>query len=254
MKKMPDAASAKALAIDLDGTLLTSDKRVTENTARAIDEMRARGTKLILATARTENGTKEFAALLRPDAVITCAGSLARAGDEIVLSMPLPVEGANQVISACKALGAQISILTEDGAYMINFPKTHPHTVETDFLKPLTVGAHHISVCLPDPAVAEEIAAAANCAVFRFSDSQWVRFGHAQACKERALEALLAHWGISPENAMAFGDDDVDIGMMKLCGYGVAMGNACAAVKACADWVTATNDEDGIALFLRGCV
>ena len=49
---------------------------------------------------------------------------------------------------------------------------------------------------------------------------------------------------------MAFGDDYVDIGMLKLCGLGIAMGNAIKEVKEIADVVIGTNDNDGIADFL----
>ena len=50
----------------------------------------------------------------------------------------------------------------------------------------------------------------------------------------------------------AFGDDLADIGMLKLCGKGIAMGNAIDAVKEAADEVIGTNDADGIAIYLEG--
>jgi hydroxymethylpyrimidine pyrophosphatase-like HAD family hydrolase len=56
-------------------------------------------------------------------------------------------------------------------------------------------------------------------------------------------EELLA---LRPENVMAIGDDFTDIEMLEYAGIGVAMGNAPAAVKACADWVTTTIEQDGV--------
>lgn len=53
------------------------------------------------------------------------------------------------------------------------------------------------------------------------------------------------------ESIIAFGDDFADIGMLKLCGLGVAMGNAIDEVKKKADLVIGSNDEDGIAVFLE---
>ena len=50
---------------------------------------------------------------------------------------------------------------------------------------------------------------------------------------------------------VAFGDDTPDIGMLRLCGLGVAMSNAIPAVKAAADVVIGANDEDGIAQWLE---
>ena len=53
---------------------------------------------------------------------------------------------------------------------------------------------------------------------------------------------------------MAFGDDYSDLGMLQMCGFGVAMGNAIAAVKEIADQVVGTNDEDSIAAYLSEVV
>lgn len=56
--------------------------------------------------------------------------------------------------------------------------------------------------------------------------------------------------GIKTEEIIAFGDDYADIGMLELCGKGIAMGNAINEVKENADWIIGSNDEDGIAEYL----
>ena len=68
--------------------------------------------------------------------------------------------------------------------------------------------------------------------------------------KGKALESLLMHLGIPVFDAAAIGDSDNDLSMIKSAGMGVAMGNATASIKAAANYVTKTNDEDGIAFFL----
>ena len=50
---------------------------------------------------------------------------------------------------------------------------------------------------------------------------------------------------------ISFGDDYSDIGMLKLCGKGIAMGNAIEEVKRVASDITLTNDEDGVAIYLE---
>lgn len=62
---------------------------------------------------------------------------------------------------------------------------------------------------------------------------------------------LLAHYGLRAERAVAFGDNDVDIDMLQYCGLGVAMGNAPRQVKEAADYVTASNDEEGVYIALN---
>lgn len=56
------------------------------------------------------------------------------------------------------------------------------------------------------------------------------------------------------QDVIAFGDDGPDIGMLQLCGTGVAMGNAIDLVKENADVVIGSNDEDGIAEYLEKCL
>ena len=65
--------------------------------------------------------------------------------------------------------------------------------------------------------------------------------------KECTLKALCKHLGISPNEVIAFGDGDNDIDMLQFAGIGVAMGNASHYVKSKADYVTLSNEEDGIA-------
>ena len=69
--------------------------------------------------------------------------------------------------------------------------------------------------------------------------------------KQVGMEKLLAHFGIRREECMAFGDGGNDIPMLRYAGIGVAMGNAREEVKAAADYVTSSVDEDGIAMALR---
>ena len=59
--------------------------------------------------------------------------------------------------------------------------------------------------------------------------------------------------GIQTAQIAAFGDDYADIGMLELCGMGIAMGNAIDAVKEKADLVIGGNDEDGIVAYLKAC-
>ena len=65
------------------------------------------------------------------------------------------------------------------------------------------------------------------------------------------MEAMLRHFGIAPEESMAFGDGENDLTMLLRAGIGVAMGTASDEVKRQADWATASVDEDGIVKALQ---
>lgn len=89
-----------------------------------------------------------------------------------------------------------------------------------------------------------------ECDCVRFSDGYWYKFTKKAATKERAIMEVCSVCGIGTEEITAFGDDYADIGMIQLCGKGIAMGNAIAEVKEKSDLVIGNNDEDGIAAYL----
>jgi len=74
---------------------------------------------------------------------------------------------------------------------------------------------------------------------------------HKDALKSKAVAALAEYWNIERREIVAFGDDMNDIDLLKWCGTGVAMGNALDEVKAAADDMCDTNDNDGIAKWLE---
>lgn len=79
------------------------------------------------------------------------------------------------------------------------------------------------------------------------SVSNLLEIGHKDAGKGKTLLWLLNRLGISPEEAMAFGDADNDSSMLEAVKYGFAMGNATENCKKSAAYVTGTNEEDGVA-------
>ena len=84
-----------------------------------------------------------------------------------------------------------------------------------------------------------------------FSDIPWYKMSKKNATKERAIENLCSYLNLPAEKIVAFGDDFNDIGMLKLCGKGVAMGNAISEVKSVADEICLSNEEDGVARWIE---
>ena len=90
-----------------------------------------------------------------------------------------------------------------------------------------------------------------DCDCVRFSDGYWYKFTKKTATKENAILHMCTACVIDTDDIIAFGDDYADIGMLKLCGVGVAMGNAIDEVKQIADYVIGNNDNDGIGKYLQ---
>ena len=84
-----------------------------------------------------------------------------------------------------------------------------------------------------------------------FSDIPWYKMTLKDATKEKAITQLSQIINIPLEQIAAFGDDFNDIGMLKLCGHGIAMANAIDEVKKIASGTCPSNEEDGVARWLE---
>lgn len=248
------------LLFDLDGTLLQSDKTISERTIKSLDKCREKGILIGISTARAEHNCLTFLPNLTPDIFIASGGAVVKYRDNYVYTAEFSVEETQFMIACARAIcGAdcEITIDTIDAHYW-NYKvvpnkvdATWGNTIYTDFIgyseKALKFCveifddslANRLAVCLPD------------CDCLRFSGSAWYKFTKKEATKENAIQKVCKHCDIKLEDVTAFGDDVPDIGMLKLCGTGVAMGNAIDSVKEVADIVIGNNDEDGIANYLE---
>ena len=83
------------------------------------------------------------------------------------------------------------------------------------------------------------------------SKSEYLEILSPESTKKSAAEILLEHYGLRAKQAVGFGDSDVDLDLLQYCGLGVAMGNAPRQVKEAADYVTTSNDEEGVYIALN---
>ncbi len=129
--------------------------------------------------------------------------------------------------------------------------KSWGDSIYTDFTD-FNCEALKICVEIPHPGLAQKL-----CEQFseldsqRFSDGEWYKFTKGGITKEKAILAVCEVCHIAVSETVSFGDDYTDIGMLKLCGIGVAMGNAVQEVKDIADDITLSNEEDGVAAYLE---
>ena len=141
-----------------------------------------------------------------------------------------------------------------DDGYYCNFVPNDPDrraaSTYSDFVgfrKP----SYKITAELEKEEWARMIAESCDCSMTNFSGEIWRRFAAKNSDKKTALKRLTEHLGIEMNDVFAFGDDQNDLGMLKMAGTAVAVDNAIADVKAVADYVTDSNDEDGVARFIE---
>lgn len=253
--------NCRLLLFDLDGTLLRSDKAISRRTLKALRECRHNGILIGVSTSRSELNALSFIKELQPDVLIVSGGALVKYNGEYIYKAEFSKEETGQMIAAAREVcgtDCEITIDTIDSHYW-NY-KIDPRqqdqswgdSIYTDF-DGFNESSLKMCVEIFDERQAERLREVLHdCDCIRFSDGYWYKFTKKTATKENAILEISAVCGISTEEMTAFGDDYADIGMLRLCGRGIAMGNAIDEVKEKADLVIGSNDEDGIAEYLEG--
>jgi Cof subfamily protein (haloacid dehalogenase superfamily) len=247
-------------AIDLDGTLLRSDGTIGDRTKRAIRETTL---DIVLVTARGPMTIHPIATELGVGGTAICSnGALVvdLATQKIARQRLLETEVVLRLVHELRERlpGIRFAVEHESFAHEPGFsawdwtppPETRVADVVDLLADPATKlilrHAGHETVAIQD--LAREIVGEGATVVA--SGSEAVEVTAAGVNKATAVAEL----GVPPEHVIAFGDYPNDIPLLTWAGRGVAMGNAHADVLAIADEVTATNDEDGVALVLERLV
>ena len=249
--------NVKMIVTDLDGTLLRTDKTMSEHTKNALNQFRQVGIKLVYATGRG-GSADQVASAERFDGKITMNGAIAKSGDAIIYDCLIPFKIARPLLTACDERGMKITSEIS-GMHYSNFNVTELWSYITDYQ--IVDFAQHdkdaAKLYIPNPSQEDKLF------IKRFLPSELYfvetadingflgQIMHKEASKAKAITVLAQYWGISLSEIVAFGDDYNDIDMLRECGIGVAMGNALDEVKAGVDYICDTNDNDGVAKWLE---
>ncbi len=257
----------RMIAMDLDNTLLRTDKTVSAKTADVLRRCKEEhGILLAFVTARSEAASQSAVDAVAPDILVTCGGALVRCGGKVVLNVPLAAETADAVLRFAREHLTVDCVLAEcaNGEYFVSYQPDdsvtgdYAHARHHDFSQPLARDVHKLVISLADAAECERMRRAfPACNVQNYTGGNWCFVADAAATKMGGLAAAAAACGISPAAIAAFGDDIGDTDMLAGCGFGVAMGNAVPAAKEAARFTCGPCDEDGLACWLeehvRGC-
>lgn len=248
------------LLFDLDGTLLHSDKTISRYTLENLNRCRQLGLLIGIATSRGEQNAMGFLRQLQPDAIITSAGALVRCKEEISHINGFSAEETSHVLKTLRTVcGADVPMTVDTvDDYYRNYEVPATDADQTWAMGHMTdykgFAQPSLKICFEchDPALPQAVAAALpHCDLIHFSDGPWYKLTPKGATKENAILQMCDTLGLQPAHIIAFGDDYADIGMLKMCGLGIAMGNAIDEVKQVADIIIGNNDDDGIASWLE---
>jgi len=243
----------KMIVSDLDGTLLRTDKSISDETKSVLKRCRETGIKVVYATGR--GSTADFVAPANLfDGRIIMNGAIAFAGDAVVYRRLISCDIARPLLVACDRHGLSVVSEWADTHYA-NFavsdvwPEiTNYHIV--DFAAH-AMGAAKLYAMIQRPEDAAFIQKRLPDTLYMTeSRDNLAMIMHRDATKSKAILELARSFHIVPPEIVAFGDDLNDVDMLSCAGIGVAMENALDQAKAAADFVCAHNDEDGVAKWI----
>lgn len=271
----------KAIILDIDGTLVNSQKVVSERTKMTLLTAQKRGIKLILASGRPIRGMLDLIHELEMDKhhglVVAYNGASVMdcESKEIVFNKAMTPMEAQSVLNHVKNFKVIPMIAKDDTMYvnnvyngMLNLNQKPFNIIEyearggnyllcekSDLAEFVDFPLNKILLAGQPEYLKEVYQKISEPFVDKlssmFTASVYYEFTAKGIDKANALNEVLAPMGILPEDTISFGDGQNDLSIIKFAGIGVAMGNAVEELKNAADEITLSNDEDGIAVILE---
>lgn len=255
----------RLVASDLDGTLLNNEWQISPQNSAAIRQTVAKGVKVTLATGRMAASTRKYAEQLGLDVpLITYHGALVEQAlsGEVLYRKVVPVELAAELLEILVKKGVHTQFFIKDrvfvrkhNAYSEYYSRMSGLQVEeTDIYKLLQKepeGCEKI-LCIAEeedlPKIVVELKEIYGDRLhFTSSSPNFFDMLNPEVNKGAALKALAERWEIKASEVLACGDSQNDIEMLSYAGIGVAMENAHPELKKIADYITASNEQDGVA-------
>jgi 5-amino-6-(5-phospho-D-ribitylamino)uracil phosphatase len=235
----------KLIALDMDGTLLNDNHEITEGNRKAIKEAKDKGIHVVLSTGRSFQNCSTHA-------------------DELELGSYLVTVNGSEIWDEKRNLLERNLLKSDHIEWMLELARQHKATfwainTERNWHNEMPEDLHSVNWLkfgfnVNDDAARElimnELKAKGE---FELTNSMPnnIEVNPIGISKAKGLQLICSRLGIEMKNVMAVGDSLNDFAMIMEAGVGVAMGNAQEAVKEAADWVTATNNEDGVAKAIR---
>lgn len=267
----------KVIVMDVDGTLANSEKKITINTKKTLIKLQKQGMILILASGRPTSGLMDFARELEMDKyhglLVSFNGSkiVDCTTNEVLFNETMSIDEGQAVLEHMKKFNVIPMIDKDDYLYVndvfnneIEYNGKSFNIIEYEarggkfklcekddlanfanypLNKILTAGEPNY---LQD-AYKEMMEPFKDTLSCMFTAPFYFEFTAKGIDKAKALESVLTKLGVNKEEIIAFGDGHNDASMVKYAGLGIAMDNAVQELKDIADYVTLSNDEDGIA-------
>ncbi|MGL4380947.1 MAG: Cof-type HAD-IIB family hydrolase [Vibrio sp.] len=261
----------KLIALDMDGTLLNSQKQISPRTKQAIADARQQGIQVVLASGRPLDGMRskleELQLTSDQDYVLYYNGSMVAnvASGEIIYQQIIDGHAAKRVARLAQQLELNCHAFSQEHGLIT--PQTSQYTqveaninglniTEMDFeqladdhpiIKAMIVGEPEKltrAIAQLAPQWREEFTVVQSAPFF-------LEFLNTGSNKGVGVKAIAEHLGIAAHEVICMGDAENDHHMLEYAGLGIAMANAMDETKQLADHITLSNDQDGVAIAIE---
>lgn len=257
------AEAIRFVVSDVDGTLVDHDKTLRPATIDAVARLRAAGIGFTVISARPPSGVVPIADALGLDDPIGAfnGGTVFRRSGQVMEAHLVPGDVARGMLELARGSGASVWVFADgrwhaDDAENPHVPRERMSSnqepvIARDFAW-LADAAGKITFVSDEPVILERLLDRARDrfggeATIALSQTYFLDVTALAANKGAGVEALARAAGVSLAETMVLGDMPNDLPMLTRAGLAVAMGQAPAEVRAAAHWITASNDEDGVA-------
>ena len=266
----------KLIAFDLDGTLLNENKKVSIENRRVLEECGQMGIQLVPCTGRTIQGIpEEVLGIPGVHYAITVNGGkiVDKTTGKVIESRMFSPEQAVNVIDIAKEYPVMYDAYINgrgisDRSFLKHLEDYGITGVLADFVRSVRDPVENVreyvvrekkpveklNIFFRDLSCREELRTRIRSLGYTVVSSSTdfnLEINAEGATKGDAILSLASYLGISPDETMAFGDGENDITMIEKAGIGIAMGNAGEFLNVRADYITLTNEENGIADAVR---
>jgi len=254
----------KLIGIDLDDTLLNSNGIISEENKEAVRKAEAAGIKVVIISGRSYASTKQYLRELNlPNLTVSLNGAYVQepSDDSTVAGFPISQEITEELIKDILPFHVHINFYNGEKVFCQGQSEhadyySQLNRIEIDYVDSLeelskTVQAgkllmkdKHEKLKPIRDLLKEKYGDRLNIV---FSKPFFLEVTDKKASKGAALMKVAELYGIKPEEVIAIGDSENDLSMIKSAGLGIAMGNSKDKIKKTADFVTLSNEENGVA-------
>ncbi len=250
----------KLVAIDLDDTLLTHDRRINDRARAAIEKAVAKGIIVVLCTGRTQKGAQRYYDDLGLDSLLITTGGaeIFDGAGNALYTKNLDPKIVKQLLEFAYSRGIHANVyingdivFRERNSFTDAYEQRAGYTgivvpdlLERELITPKVLYYAREDILLDAREDVEKVFP--QLTIVR-SFPTFLEFQDAGVNKGSALEYVANHYGVKRNEIIAIGDTEIDIPMLKYAGLGVVVENGDDEAKQAADIVCASNDEGGVA-------